>query len=296
MAVKKKGLGPKSNDLALSELLSDFKTDAPGSEGTYAQLSLTQLQTGRYQPRQDMDFETIQQLADSIAARGIVQPLVVRPLKDTADQYEIIAGHRRCQAAKQAGLTEIPVIIRDIEDEAALAMSFIENVQREDLNAIDKAKALKRLTEEFGLKQEEVASGVGLSRAGISNLIRLLNLAQPVQTLLEHGDLEMGHARALLSLPEASQNVIAEKVIAQGLSVRQTEALVKDIQDGHSGHNTSSRPAIDPDVLRLQEQISNRLSVKVKIKHQTKGNGRIEVHYKDIEELDRILELIQSSY
>lgn len=243
------------------------------------------IQRGKYQPRRDIQAEALEELAESIKAQGIMQPIVIRPID--GGRYEIIAGERRWRAAQLAGLDRIPAVIRDVPDEAAIAMALIENIQREDLNPIEEAFALKRLQDEFNLTHQEVAAAVGKSRTTVTNLLRLISLSDDVKKLLEHGDLEMGHARALLTLDEQDQRELARQVVAKDLSVRQTEALVRR----HQQQKTKTAPAdrIDPDVKKLEESLSEKIGVPVSVQHNAKGKGKLVLHYNSLDELDGIL-------
>jgi ParB family transcriptional regulator, chromosome partitioning protein len=259
---------------------------APGpKDGQLQQLPVEFLQRGKYQPRRDMQPEALQELADSIRAQGVMQPIVVRPVGDK--RYEIIAGERRWRAAQLAGLDTIPAVIRDVNDEAAIAMALIENIQREDLNPIEEAVSLKRLQDEFELTHQEVADAVGKSRTAVTNLLRLLNLTDEVRILLEHGDLEMGHARCLLSLAPALQRSIARQIIARSLSVRQAEALVRKTQQEAASPNTPE--AVDTDIARLEENLAEYIGLPVRIQHTAKGQGKLVFSYKSLDELDGLL-------
>jgi ParB family transcriptional regulator, chromosome partitioning protein len=269
---------------------------APAGE-ELAKLPLDVLQRGRYQPRIDMRPETLQELADSIKAQGVVQPIVVRPLEapaaGTSQRYEIIAGERRWRAAQMAGLAEIPAVIRRIPDEAAIAVALIENIQRENLNPLEEARALERLISEFTLTHQEAAEAVGRSRAGVSNLLRLLELAPEVSERVERREIEMGHARALLPLSNRKQQVeIAALIAKKGLSVRETEALVRRLQQAPSAAPDAA-PEADPNVTRLQQELSEKLGAKVAIQHSVAGKGRLVVSYNSLDELDGILAHIQ---
>lgn len=260
--------------------------DAGPQDGTYAELPVEFLQRGKYQPRRDMHQEALQELANSIKAQGVMQPVVVRLLGE--DKYEIIAGERRWRATQLAGLDKIPAIIRDVPDETAIAMALIENIQREDLNPVEEAVALKRLQDEFELTHQQVADAVGKSRAAVSNILRLLNLAPDVRTLLEHGDIEMGHARCLLSLDAAQQSAIAKHIIAKALSVRQAEALVRKTQQELA--STPEAPVrVDPDIKKLEEGLAEHIGVPVMVQHSAKGSGKLVLKYNSLDELDGIL-------
>ena len=257
-------------------------------------LPIDLLQRGRYQPRSDMRPDTLQELADSIRAQGVVQPIVVRPIGVPAmgesQRYEIIAGERRWRAAQMAGLTEIPAVIRRIPDEAAIAVALIENIQRENLNPIEEARALQRLIAEFQMTHQQAADAVGRSRAAVSNLLRLLELAPEVCELVEKRELEMGHARALLALTNRRQQVeVATLVAKKGMSVRETEALVRRMLQP-SGKKDGGEPSgRDPNVARLEQEISDKLGAKVAIQHSASGKGKLVVTYNSLDELDGIL-------
>ncbi|HET8791897.1 MAG TPA: ParB/RepB/Spo0J family partition protein [Modicisalibacter sp.] len=248
-------------------------------------LPLGQLARGKFQPRRDIQPEALEELTDSIRTHGIMQPIVVRPVGE--DRYEIIAGERRWRAAQLAELDVIPAVVRDVNDQTALALALIENIQRENLNPVEEAMALKRLLDEFELTQQQVADAVGKSRAQVANLLRLLALDPEVQTLLERGDLDMGHARALLALSGARQRQAAHEVVNKDLTVRQTEALVKQLQDGKPVDKTPSRPSTD--VARLESQLGELLGAPVRIMHGRSGKGRVTIGYSSLDELDGIL-------
>ena len=263
---------------------------APTGDATSAtsqnSLPVEKLQRGEFQPRREFDKEALQTLADSITAQGILQPVVVRPLD--ADRFEILSGERRWRAAQLAGLDHVPVVVKDVTDEAAIAIGLIENIQREDLNPVEEGLGLKRLQDEFGLNQEQVAEAVGRSRSAVANLLRLLHLEKEVLSMLERGELDTGHAKVLLALSGGDQVRAARSVIKKGLSVRQTEALVK-------GWSTPDQPPVapDPNISRLEKDLSTRLGAKVRIQHQQNGRGRLEVHYTSLDELDGVLKKIQ---
>lgn len=279
MAAKKRGLGR-----GLNALLGDVSAVEHGD--TAQTLPVELLQRGKYQPRQDIDPQRLQELADSISAQGVVQPIVVRSIDE--GRYEIIAGERRWRAAQLAGLPEIPVIIRDVSDQTAMALSLIENIQREDLNPLEEADALQRLLQEFEMTHQQVADAVGKSRAAVSNLIRLIDLHSDVKAYLHAGSLEMGHARALLALDTARQRNAAERVVSNGLTVRATEKLVKDLQNG----KVSRKVAVDPDIDRLQSEVGEKLGAKVSISHSSTGKGKLIVRYTSLDELEGILKRI----
>lgn len=289
--VKKRGLG-KSLDALLAYTGSE---SAVGESENIAphdgikQLDVACIQRGKYQPRRDIDPESLEDLASSIRTQGIIQPLIVRPI---GDKYEIIAGERRWRAAQLAGLHEVPVIIRDIPDEAAIAIALIENIQREDLNPIEEAIALQRLIDEFGMTHQEAADAVGKNRTTISNLLRLLALPEEVKRMLERGQIEMGHARTLITLPEAVQLEAANLIISRELSVRETETLVRELQANQTPHIKSKKPT-DPDILRLQNNLSRQLKMKVAIMCNAKGRGKLIIHYRNLTELDDLLAQLQ---
>lgn len=287
MVAKKRGL-KRGLDVLLSGIDSDSLQDvSEGREHSGAGLNeipIDQICTGRYQPRREMASEALEELANSIRAQGLMQPIVIRPI-DTG--YEIIAGERRWRAAQMAGLTAIPAVIRDVPDEAAIAMALIENIQREDLNPIEEAIALQRLQQEFELSQQEVAQAVGKSRSAVANLLRLLNLCDEVKTFLEHGDIEMGHARALLSLSAELQMQAGREVVAKGLSVRDTEALARRMQEPTTEKAGDLQPSSH--LSEISAQLSKLLAAKVTLSANAKGRGKITINYKDSDELEAIL-------
>jgi ParB family chromosome partitioning protein len=255
------------------------------------------LQRGKYQPRIDLRQETLQELADSIKAQGVVQPIVVRPLGEesaTGEQrYEIIAGERRWRAAQLAGLHEIPAVIRRVPDEAAIAMALIENIQREDLNPLEEARALQRLITEFELTHAAAAEAVGRSRAAVSNLLRLLDLGEEARGFVEHRELEMGHARALLGIENKRQQAeVAAQVAQQKLSVRETEALVKRLASQPASSTADAAPRNDPNIRKLEAELSEKLGAKVQVQHASSGKGKLVINYHTLDELDGILEHI----
>jgi ParB family chromosome partitioning protein len=264
------------------------------SDEELARLPLDLLQRGRYQPRLDIRAESLAELAESIRAQGVVQPIVVRPVGDPDERgvqrYEIIAGERRWRAAQQAGLRDIPAVIRRVPDEAAIAMALIENIQRENLNPLEEARALERLISEFGLTHQQAAEAVGRSRAAVSNLLRLLELPEEVCERLAKRELEMGHARALLGLPHRRQQIeVATLVVRKSLSVRETEALVRHMsQPARSGAPVPPN-VVDPNIRRLQDDLSEKLGAAVAIEHAQSGKGRLVVKYNSLDELDGIL-------
>ena len=286
MATKKRGLGR-----GLDALLGGANVAAVQEEAAQVdrselqQLPVDIIQRGKYQPRRDIDPATLDELAHSIRSQGVMQPIVVRSIG--SGRYEIIAGERRWRASQQAGLDKIPAIVREVSDEAAIALALIENIQREDLNPIEEAVALQRLQQEFQLTQQQVADAVGKSRVTISNLLRLIALPDEIKTLLSHGDLEMGHARALLGLPGERQVEGARHVVARGLTVRQTEALVR--QWLSQKEDDKSAPKSDPDIVRLEQRLAERLGSPVQIKHGEKGKGQLVIRYNSLDELQGVL-------
>lgn len=259
--------------------------DSAKQESAFKKIAVEYLRPGKYQPRRNMNSEALEELAASIRQQGIMQPIVVRPL--SGDYYEIIAGERRWRAAQLAGLEFVPVLVRYAKDRDVIALALIENLQRVDLNPLEEAVALQRLQKEFELTQQQVADAVGKSRSSVTNLLRLLQLGTGVQRLLEQGDLEMGHARALLGLPEAVQLNFARQIVAKGMSVRQAETLIRNEQQSFT--NNKAKNLIDPDIARLEEQLQTRLGANVKIQHSAKGKGKLEIHYSSLTELDGIL-------
>ncbi|MBL8276308.1 MAG: ParB/RepB/Spo0J family partition protein [Pelomonas sp.] len=300
MATKK----PKGLGLGLEALLGPKVSDTPAPErdGTPSTLKLEQLQAGKYQPRTRMDEGSLYELAESIKSQGIMQPILVRPITPNgAVGYEIIAGERRFRAAKLAGLREVPVLVKAVPDESAAAMALIENIQREDLNPLEEAQGLKRLTDEFGLTHEQAAQAVGRSRSAASNLLRLLNLAAPVQNMLMAGDLDMGHARALLPLDGAAQITTASEIAAKKLSVREAEKLVAKAQ-GAARQTPLLRVKNDKsrDVLRLEEELADALgaTVEVRVKKRTKKGGQsgeLAIHFDSLDALSGILDKLRGS-
>ncbi len=284
--VKKRGLG-KSLDALLAYASTEPDVDGQVTGDTLTQLAVDKIQRGKYQPRHEMDAEALQELANSIRAQGIIQPLIVRPV---GHKFEIIAGERRFRAAQIAGLHEVPVIVRDVPDEAAIAMALIENIQRKDLNPIEEAIALSRLIEEFGMTHQQVADAVGKSRTAVTNLLRLLMLPEEVRDMLSRGLLEMGHARTLITLPAQAQLETAQIIVARGLSVRETENMVRRLQSPASAKSSKFN---DPDILHLQETLAKQLKLKVAIQCNAKGRGKLVIHYRSLAELDGILSQFQ---
>lgn len=291
MATKKRGLGRGLDALLGVTQNSPEVMDEVRASGQLQQLPIEQLQRGKYQPRRDMRQEQLEELANSIKTQGVVQPIVVRAIAH--QQYEIIAGERRWRAAQLAGLDTIPAVVRDIDDNAAIIMALIENIQREDLNPMEEAIALQRLQDEFELTQQQVADAVGRSRASVANLLRLLNLNDDVKKLLINRELEMGHARALLALESTQQTRTAKEVARRGLSVRQTEGLVKQLIKTESSTRRQVSQKIDPNINKLQHQLSENLGAAVTIDHTSSGKGKILISYNSLDELDGILKHIK---
>ncbi|AYC34976.1 ParB/RepB/Spo0J family partition protein [Pseudomonas cavernae] len=286
MASKKRGLGRGLDALLGGSSVVAMQEEAVQADNRELQhLPLDLIQRGKYQPRRDMDPTALEELAQSIKVQGVMQPIVVRPIG--AGRFEIIAGERRWRASQQAGLEKIPAMVREVPDEAAIAMALIENIQREDLNPIEEANALQRLQQEFQLTQQQVAEAVGKSRVTITNLLRLIALPEEVKTLLSHGDLEMGHARALLGLPAEQQVEGARHVVARGLTVRQTEALVR--QWLSHPNKPATEVKADPDITRLEQRLAERLGSPVQIKHGQKGKGQLVIRYNSLDELQGVL-------
>ncbi|TRO33611.1 ParB/RepB/Spo0J family partition protein [Pseudomonas sp. ALS1131] len=285
MAAKKRGLGRGLDALLGGNTVSALQEEAAQVDTRELQyVPLELIQRGKYQPRRDMDQTALEELAASIRAQGVMQPIVLRPIGN--GRFEIVAGERRWRASQLAGQDKIPAMVRELPDEAAIAMALIENIQREDLNPIEEAVALQRLQQEFELTQQQVADAVGKSRVTITNLLRLIALPEEIKTLLAHGDLEMGHARALLGLPLEQQVEAARHVVARGLTVRQTEALVRQW--------LSAKPApvkakTDPDISRLEQRLAERLGSPVQIKHGAKGKGQLVIRYNSLDELQGVL-------
>ena len=286
MAIKKRGLGRGLDALLGGSTAATLEEEAVKVDSRELQhLPLDLIQRGKYQPRRDMDPSALEELANSIKVQGVRQPIVVRPIG--GGRFEIIAGERRWRASQQAGLDKIPAMVREVPDEAAIAMALIENIQREDLNPIEEAVALQRLQQEFELTQQQVADAVGKSRVTITNLLRLIALPEEIKTLLSHGDLEMGHARALLGLPLEQQVEGARHVVARGLTVRQTEALVR--QWLNSKDKPAEKAKADPDINRLEQRLAEKLGAPVQIKHGAKGKGQLVIRYSSLDELQGVL-------
>ncbi len=289
MAQKKRGLGRGLDALLGSKESPSAASASPANPADLLQeLDIERIQPGQYQPRSAMDAAKLRELADSIKAQGIVQPIVVRPVGNS--RYEIIAGERRWRAAQIAELSQVPVVVKDVDDRQTIAMALIENIQREDLNPLEEASALQRLIEEFDLTHQQAAEAVGRSRAAVSNLLRLLELHPRVKEYVDEKALDMGHARCLLALDQNDQPAVAAEIIRKGLSVRQAEALVKNWHRD----NTPVAPARkDPDVASLEQSLSEKLCTKVVVNHSASGKGKLVIHYHSPDELDGILDRLQ---
>ena len=308
MAAKKKSLG-RGLDALLGPTKSTAKPAtkpavAPAAEtpeagadisqqidGEMRTLGVEQLRRGKYQPRVDMHSDSLEDLADSIRVQGIVQPIVVRTI--SGGDYEIIAGERRWRAAQLAGLQEVPVVVRDMDDRAAIAVALIENIQRENLNPLEEARALERLIGEFDMTHQQAAEAVGRSRTAVSNLLRLLDLGETAAELVQSGELEMGHARALLALPAGQQAEAARQVVKKGLSVRATERLVKQLLVDRRRPKGVTEPRRDPDLVSLEQRLSDKVGAPVQVQQGARGRGKLVISYTSLDELDGILEHIQ---
>lgn len=292
MSARKRGLGRGLDALlATSQSTSQKEINSAAPEATQSELSKLPIEflvPGKYQPRKDMSPDALEDLASSIRAQGIIQPIVVRKVDD--NKYEIIAGERRWRASQLAQLDEVPCLVKDVPDEAAVAIALIENIQREDLNAMEEAQALDRLMNEFSLTHQEVAEAVGKSRTTVTNLLRLNNLNDDVKLLVEHGDIEMGHARALLALDGENQSDAANIVSGKGLTVRDTEKLVKKLLEPEK---PKQEKQIDPDVRNLMNRLSENLGAPVTIDHNAKGKGKMVISFDDLQQLDGILSKFQ---
>jgi len=296
MSAKKRGLGRGLDALLTSNTANQQKHSQQSTEaaeiaidkGELQKLPIEQLKPGRYQPRKDMSPEALEDLAASVKAQGIIQPIVVRPVAD--DQYEIIAGERRWRAAQLAKLDVVPCLIKEVADEAAVAIALIENIQREDLNAMEEATALQRLLDEFQMTHQDVAQAVGKSRTTVTNLLRLNNLEPGVKTLLERGDIDLGHAKLLLALQGEQQTDVAQQIVAKDLTVRESEKLVRKTLEPPK---EQEKPQPDPDIERLQTQLAETLGAKVAINHGRKGKGKVVINYTSLDELDGILSHIK---
>lgn len=283
---KKLGRSPLDAFLSKPKTSEASASNEPSiPKGELRKLPVELLQPGQYQPRKIMTDEALEELANSIKAQGVIQPVVVRSVGK--DKYEIIAGERRWRASQLAQLDEIPVLVKDIPDEAAIAMALIENIQREDLNAMEEATALQRLMQEFSLTHQQTADAVGKSRTTVTNLLRLLTLTEPCRVMLERGDLEMGHARALLSLGNEEQTQVARTVVAKDLTVRETEKLVRKHLSPVKASNKEIK--VDPHIEQLERTIADKLGATIDIQHGAKGKGKIAIQYNSLDELDGIL-------
>ncbi|ODS23154.1 chromosome partitioning protein ParB [Candidatus Endobugula sertula] len=292
MASKRKGLG-RGLDALLSghtinnvhETIEEVQSSELAVDEQLKYVPVELIQRGKYQPRRDINPDTLEELAESIKAQGVMQPIVIRPV--SKDKYEIIAGERRWRASQLVGLDKIPAVVRHVPDEAAIAMALIENIQRENLNPLEEAIALKRLQDEFELTHQQVAEAVGKSRTAVTNLLRLIALDNGVKKLLEYGDIEMGHARAILSLDAPKQCQIANEVVAKNLSVRQTEALVRRVLE--SKQQVKQGKVKTSDLQKLEEGLSEKVGVPVMLQHNAKGKGKLILKYNNLDELDGIL-------
>jgi len=297
VGAKKRGLG-RGLDALLGGSVKTTRNTASDSDqqpvnnksdGELHNVPVEFIQPGAYQPRIDMHPEALEELASSIKAQGVIQPIVIRPISDSTasgdQKYEIIAGERRWRATQMAGLADIPSVIRDVTDQAAVAMALIENIQREELNPIEEASALRRLIEEFNMTHQMAADAVGRSRASVSNLLRLLELEPGTRRLLENGDLEMGHARALLALKGEEQSFTARHVVSKGMSVRETERLIKKVLNPKEKHEKKA----DPNIVNLQQNLTDKLGARVIFQHGSKGRGKMVIHYNTVDELEGIL-------
>jgi len=305
MAAKKRGLGrgldallggaaKETKPVEVATATTDNDAIKVTDDRSLSALPIDLIQRGRYQPRRNFDQDKLQELADSIAAQGVIQPIVVRPIDN--GRYEIIAGERRWRASQLASLQEIPVVIHKVDDQAAMAMALIENIQRDDLNPLEEATALDRLLHEFGLTHQQIAQAVGKSRAAVTNFLRLLELNEAVKKMLELSQIDMGHAKALLGLKDADQTKAAKQVVDAGLSVRETEKLVRRMQgivDDKQPGKQKATVKIDPDVKRLQDNLADKLGAKVQIKQSGGGKGQLVIGYNSLDELDGILDHIQ---
>ena len=285
MNAKKRGLG-KGLDALLGEG-SNISSAASAENGSLKVLAIDLIKRGPFQPRRDFDQDSLDSLADSIKTQGLVQPILVRPVEGK-NSYEIVAGERRWRAAQIAGLHDIPVIIKDVSDNEAMCLALIENIQRQDLNPLEEAGALERLINEFEMTHDAVAEAVGRSRPAVSNLLRLLELDDRVKNMVETGRLDMGHARALLSLSSPKQLEVASRIVKQGLSVRATENLVRQFLDNNQ-QNRPKKDSKDPNIARLESDLSQRLAAKVSITHQSTGRGKLQIGYNSLDELEGIL-------
>ena len=291
MTVKKRGLAKgRGLDALLGSIQKEkLQLEAKALDhGQMKQIDVHLLKRGEYQPRRFIKEQDLQELAASIEKHGVMQPIVIRPVEDEKHPYEIIAGERRWRAAQLAGLTEVPAIVRDLSDQVAIALALIENIQRQDLNPIDQAMALQRFHDEFGLSHQEIADTVGKARTTISNLLRLLSLAEPVKDFMQQGLLDMGHARAILTLKAKDQLKVAEMVIEKSMSVRQTEQYVRAL---NAPKHPKAKVNVSSDIQQLTQRLSDRFSAEVKIDHNKQGKGKLVISYHNLEELDGILNI-----
>ncbi|WP_151632321.1 ParB/RepB/Spo0J family partition protein [Noviherbaspirillum aerium] len=292
MAIKKsKGLGRGLD--ALLGGSSDVAEAVPNVPGAPSALNVAQMQAGKYQPRTRMDEGALNELAASIKAQGLMQPILVRPVSSGSDRYEIIAGERRYRAAQIAGLTEVPVLVKDIDDQAAAAMALIENIQREDLNPLEEAQGIHRLISDFDFTHEQAANAVGRSRSAVSNLLRLMNLAKPVQTMLMAGDIDMGHARALLAVDSATQITLANQIVAKRMSVREAEKLVVRASTEQAATKQKTGKEKSRDIARLEEELSDTLATQVSIKLGARNKGQLIIDFANLDALDDLIAKIR---
>ncbi|MFK7816586.1 MAG: ParB/RepB/Spo0J family partition protein [Gammaproteobacteria bacterium] len=293
MLKKKRGLGSLGVDVLLSAakaenaISNSDANNAVGGDKSLQSIPIDLIHQSPYQPRQIMEPEALEALASSIRQQGVVQPIVVRK---SGEEYELIAGERRWRASQQAGLQNIPAVIKDVNDQEAAAIAIIENLQREDLNPLEEAQAFANLIEKFGLTHQEVGEVVSRSRAAVSNSLRLLALAQPIKDLLNQGELEMGHARPLLALTEQQQIKCAQNIIQRQLSVRGAEALVKQIQQGGGKKNSVAKASQDPDISRMEHKLADELGARVSIQHSQNGSGRLQIRYTNLDEFEGIVD------
>jgi len=281
---KKRGLGRSLDALLVGSMTAEDDSSAKQKD-KLSQISVDEIQRGKYQPRREMDPEALQDLANSIQAQGVIQPIVVRQI--LGGRYEIVAGERRWRAAQMAGLTEIPALIKEIPDNAAIAIALIENIQRESLNPIEEAFALQRLLDEFNMTHQQVAEAVGKSRTSVTNTLRLMALTEEVKSMLEHKQLEMGHARSLLTLEKSVQIETAQTIVNKGLSVREAEELVRKLQSPAKSIDLAK--PMDPDIKRMQQNLTQQLRLPVTIRCNAAGRGKVIIQYKNLTELDNVL-------
>lgn len=294
MATKKtKGLGRGLEALLGEEI--DLSVDGLTASGTPSMMDVKKMQAGKYQPRSRMDESALAELSASIKAQGLLQPILIRSVVDIGDpeKYEIIAGERRFRAAKMAGMTEVPVLIKNVDDQTTAAMALIENMQREDLNPLEEAQGIQRLITEFDFTHEQAATSVGRSRSAVSNLLRLLNLAKPVQTMLMAGDIDMGHARALLAVDSATQVILANQIVGKRMSVRDTEKLVTRTLDEENQITSPKAAEKSRDIVRLEEELSDILATVVSIKSNARNKGQVTIQFSDLDMLDGIIEKLR---